>query len=114
MVRGRSAQTHMNATADQMGSVKCNVMLDGSHPMLQVVLHVCIAKGESPIWSGVDDVLYFVDIDGKAIHSYDPRTGAHDSLQLTTMVGAVRVQLSLFNMNLRHDAFTLLSNPIHP
>ena len=56
----------------------------------QVVPGIFLQKGESPVWSGADSLLYFVDIDGKAIHSYDPGTGVHDKLDMPAMVGAVR------------------------
>ena len=49
-----------------------------------------LKKGESPVWSGVDNLLYFVDIDGKNIHSYDPATGAHEKLAMPAMVASVR------------------------
>lgn len=59
----------------------------------QVVPGIVLLKGESPIWSGVDSLLYFVDIDGKAIHSYDPGTGAHDKLDVPALIGAVSAPL---------------------
>ena len=31
--------------------------------------------GECPLWSAADERLYWVDIDGRAIHRYDPVTG---------------------------------------
>ena len=56
----------------------------------ELVLDVGIKLGESPMWSAVDKLLYFVDIDGKAIHSYDPSSGQHvKELDLTAMVSAV-------------------------
>lgn len=34
--------------------------------------------GESPVWSGAEQCLYWVDINGRAVHRYDPATG-HDT-----------------------------------
>jgi sugar lactone lactonase YvrE len=31
--------------------------------------------GESPVWSAAQGVLYWVDIDGRAVHAFDPETG---------------------------------------
>ena len=33
--------------------------------------------GESPLWHPAEQVLYWCDIPGKALHRFDPRTGAH-------------------------------------
>lgn len=64
--------------------------------MPQVFLNIGIKKGESPVWSSVDELLYFVDIDAFTIHSYDPSTGACDSLKLSAMIGAVRFNSCVF------------------
>ncbi len=39
------------------------------------VLAAAAQLGECPIWSPEDGRLYWVDIDGQAIHRYDPETG---------------------------------------
>ena len=39
------------------------------------VLPAAALLGECPIWSSADDRLYWVDIDGRALHRYDPETG---------------------------------------
>ena len=58
--------------------------------------------GECPIWSPRDARLYWVDIDGRAIHRYDPATGLDDqrptpgrpaSLALTGMPGRLLVAI---------------------
>ena len=40
-----------------------------------IVLRAAARLGECPIWSPADERLYWVDIDGLAIHRYDPRSG---------------------------------------
>ena len=39
------------------------------------VLSVGALLGESPVWSPEDALLYWVDIDGCAVHGFDPATG---------------------------------------
>ena len=56
----------------------------------EVVLRGDIQLGESPVWSEVDNVLYFVDIDGKAVHSYDPSDGRHFRVATPAKAAAVR------------------------
>ena len=55
----------------------------------EVVLRGDIQLGESPVWSEVDELLYFVDIDGKAVHSYDPRDGRHVKVDTPAKAAAV-------------------------
>lgn len=33
--------------------------------------------GEGALWENESELLYFVDIDGQAVHSYDPQSGKH-------------------------------------
>lgn len=35
--------------------------------------------GECPLWSPEESVLYWVDIDGRLVHRYDPETGVDDT-----------------------------------
>lgn len=58
--------------------------------------------GESPLWSPRDGRLYWVDIDGRAVHRFDPGAGADEhvvvpgrpgSLALTTTAGVLLVAL---------------------
>lgn len=58
--------------------------------------------GESPLWSPRDGRLYWVDIDGRAVHRFDPGTGADEhvvvpgrpgSLALTATAGMLLVAL---------------------
>lgn len=46
--------------------------------------------GEGPIWH--KDVLYYVDIEGHAVHRFDPATGAEDSWPVGERVGTVVVR----------------------
>ena len=58
--------------------------------------------GECPVWDGREDRLYWVDIDGAAVHRFDPSTGRDEqrplpgrpgSLALTGSVGRLLVAM---------------------
>jgi len=42
---------------------------------IDVVVSEPAALGEGPVWSQLEQVLYWIDIDGCAVHRYDPATG---------------------------------------
>ena len=43
--------------------------------MIETVVGPGAVLGESPVWSEAEQVLYWVDIRGKAVHRFDPATG---------------------------------------
>ena len=45
--------------------------------------------GESPLWHPVEQLLYWTDIPGKALHCHDPRTGHHRTWAVDTEVGSL-------------------------
>jgi sugar lactone lactonase YvrE len=45
--------------------------------------------GESPVWSGEEGVLYWVDIDGRAVHAFDPESGANRQWALDVRPSAI-------------------------
>lgn len=45
--------------------------------------------GECPLWDPDEQRLYWVDIEGKAVHEHDPETGAHRAWQMDTEVGCI-------------------------
>ena len=45
----------------------------------------------------MDNVLYFVDIDGKAVHSYDPSNGRHVKVDTPAKAAAVRASISILS-----------------
>ena len=45
--------------------------------------------GESPVWSEREGLLYWIDIDGCAIHRYDPTTGVDESFRTQGRPGAL-------------------------
>lgn len=50
--------------------------------------------GECPVWSEVEQVLYWEDIDGRALHRLDPTTGSHDVRSLTGRPGSFALTAS--------------------
>jgi len=45
--------------------------------------------GEGPIWSVTEQVLYWLDIERRSVHRFDPVTGADDSVDVGEMPGAL-------------------------
>ncbi|MBS0408428.1 MAG: SMP-30/gluconolactonase/LRE family protein [Proteobacteria bacterium] len=60
-----------------------------SKARLEKVLAVGAALGEGPCWSLAQQSLFFVDIDGKRLHRFDPAVGAHDAWDLAENTGCV-------------------------
>ncbi len=56
---------------------------------MDVVLDVGAKLGECPTWSPEQGLLYWVDIDGRAIHAFDPAGGDDRSWQLDVRPGAI-------------------------
>jgi sugar lactone lactonase YvrE len=46
-------------------------------------------KGESPVWSAAEQCLYWVDIDGCALHRFDPATGRDTVRNVGERIGCV-------------------------
>lgn len=47
--------------------------------MIECVVDAGTLLGESPVWSPAEELLYWVDIEGRLIHAYDPTTGLDQS-----------------------------------
>jgi sugar lactone lactonase YvrE len=45
--------------------------------------------GEAPMWCPDEQVLYWVDITGKAVHRFDPRSGERDSFPQAHQIGCL-------------------------
>ena len=45
--------------------------------------------GECPLWSVEEDRLYWVDIDGRAVHRFDPATGRDESVDVQGRPGSL-------------------------
>jgi sugar lactone lactonase YvrE len=58
----------------------------------ELVLDGHATLGEGPVWDADRGVLWWVDIEGRRIHRFDPATRADTSFETATMVGAVALR----------------------
>jgi sugar lactone lactonase YvrE len=58
----------------------------------ELVLDAHATLGEGPVWDAVAGVLWWVDIEGRRIHRFDPAASADTSFETATMVGAVALR----------------------
>ncbi|MCB9460563.1 MAG: SMP-30/gluconolactonase/LRE family protein [Anaerolineaceae bacterium] len=56
-----------------------------------VVASQCIL-GEGPVWHSDEQKLYWVDIKGKAIHTYQPDSGSHHVFQFGEYIAALAIR----------------------
>jgi sugar lactone lactonase YvrE len=63
---------------------------------MTTALHIAFNQpsilGESPTWSRAEQVLYWVDIKGKAVHRLDPASGAHRFWSMTSEPGCLALR----------------------
>jgi sugar lactone lactonase YvrE len=65
-------------------------------------------KGESPLWSADEQCLYWVDIDGGALHRFDPASGRDRAQVFTEPVGCVaRTDRGRFLLGMRSGIHVL-------
>jgi sugar lactone lactonase YvrE len=60
----------------------------------ELILDAHATLGEGPVWDADAGVLWWVDIEGKRIHRFDPLTRADTSIPTPSMVGAVALRAS--------------------
>jgi sugar lactone lactonase YvrE len=58
-----------------------------------LILDAHATLGEGPVWDADAGVLWWVDIEGKRIHRFDPATGADTSIPTPSMVGALALRV---------------------
>lgn len=56
---------------------------------IEVVTSEPAQLGEGPVWSDAEQVLYWIDIDGKAVHRYDPSTGLDEARSVPGRPGSL-------------------------
>jgi len=59
---------------------------------VQCVLEAAAGTGESPVWSEVEQALYWVDIPGCALHRLDPSTGDNATWAMPAQIGCVALR----------------------
>ncbi|MFW5645205.1 MAG: SMP-30/gluconolactonase/LRE family protein [Bacteroidota bacterium] len=77
--------------------------------------------GEGSIWDHEREVLYWVDIQGKLLHGYDPVHGKHTSLELPSTIGTivpeshntviVALKDGIYRMFLNADSLVFIAKP---
>jgi sugar lactone lactonase YvrE len=55
----------------------------------ECVLEACAELGDGPVWDHRESALWWVDINGHAVHRFDPATGEDTAYDMGEMVGAV-------------------------
>src|SRR5687767_2651610 len=76
-----------------LGIFICAIVLNGFKPSEELaadlVLDARALLGEGAIWHPKEEKLYWVDIEGKALHIYDPSTNEDKQFPLGSRVGTV-------------------------
>ncbi|HTW98020.1 MAG TPA: SMP-30/gluconolactonase/LRE family protein [Acidimicrobiales bacterium] len=81
-------------------------MAIGEHKV-EVALAAQAELGEGPVWDERSGELLFVDIDRRAVHTFDPVSGAHGSFDVGRSVGAVVLREDGGLVLAAHNAFFL-------
>ncbi|MBC5991291.1 SMP-30/gluconolactonase/LRE family protein [Pontibacter cellulosilyticus] len=78
--------------------------------------------GEGALWHPTEQVLYWVDIEGKALHLYDPETKKDKAFDVGERIGTVvpvenggalvALQNGIFHIDTRSGELRFLTNPI--
>jgi sugar lactone lactonase YvrE len=63
-----------------------------SHLTAELVVDARAVVGEGPVWDARASVLWWVDIEGRHVHRFDPASGTDTSFATPSMVGAVAVR----------------------
>ena len=58
-------------------------------PGVQIAFNVPMQLGECPLWHPRENRLYWIDIDGRAVHRLDPQNNMHQSWPLPSEPGAI-------------------------
>ncbi|HMV83721.1 MAG TPA: SMP-30/gluconolactonase/LRE family protein [Blastocatellia bacterium] len=87
----------------------------------ELMLDAKVLLGEGPWWNAATQQLYWVDIEGCALHVFDPATRADRKIEVGQMVGAVvggkpgsvvlALQHGFHSLDLETERLTLLVDP---
>src|SRR3546814_1252116 len=81
---------HMKMTFSQVVMVSLTLISGTSGAQeAQLLLDAKAILGEGAIWHPVENQLYWVDIEGRKLHIYDPESGKDRSLPTGEKVGTV-------------------------
>ncbi len=56
---------------------------------LEVALRCNAQLGETPVWNSEEDVLYWIDIEGKAVNAYSPAGGMNRTFEVSELIGCI-------------------------
>jgi sugar lactone lactonase YvrE len=87
----------------------------------ELILDARVLLGEGPSWHEPTGQLYWVDIEGRAVHVYDPLTGTDRLIAVDQMVGCVvpresggvvvAMERGFYGLDLATGATTLIHDP---
>lgn len=87
----------------------------------ELMLDAKVLLGEGPWWNAATQQLYWVDIEGCAVHVFDPATGEDRRIDVGQMAGAVvgrksggvalALQHGFYGLDLETEKLTLLVDP---
>jgi sugar lactone lactonase YvrE len=58
------------------------------------VLDIKASLGECPVWSGAEQVLYWVDINAPSLNRFDPKTGGNTAMPMPESIGSFALRRS--------------------
>lgn len=70
-------------------SLNANVNANGKKLPVELILDARALLGEGPSWDAPSGTLYWVDIEGRAVHLFDPERGTDRAIDVGQMVGCV-------------------------
>lgn len=91
-------------------------------PETELLLDVQNALGEGSIWNHKTQELWWIDIEGRTLNIYNPKTKTHKTIDVKQRIGTVvpsqdglsaivALQTGVWNLNLETEAMTYLTNP---
>jgi sugar lactone lactonase YvrE len=106
--------------------IVCAIFLNGFQPsddlQAELVLDAKAMLGEGSIWHPKEKKLYWIDIEGKALHIYDPVTNTDKQFPLGSRVGTVvpvkgggalvALQNGIHKIDTKTGKLTLINNPL--
>jgi sugar lactone lactonase YvrE len=104
----------------------CAIGLNGFQPVedlkAALVLDARAMLGEGAIWHPVNKQLYWVDIEGKALHCFDPATNEDKQFAVGSRIGTVvpvrsggalvALQSGIHSINMKTGKLTFIANPL--
>ncbi len=86
---------------------------DAAHSSpLRCVLDIRASLGECPVWSGDEQVLYWVDINAPALNRFDPATGDNIAMPMPESIGCFALRASGGFVVALRGGFWLASKPM--